>query len=77
MITINIKGTTIRLVDDGITIIANRWINNRVNRVITTCDGTTLDFTTNVNKLYKLSNDMFEDFARIQHEELLDRAELC
>lgn len=61
--------TNIIVHDDGVTIIAQRWIDG-LKRIVTTCDGTTIDMMAKVNNLGTLSNDVFKTFARVQQDEL-------
>jgi len=61
--------TTITLVDSGNMVIAIRFINNRLCRIVTRLDGTCKDFGTKANRLVSLPDELFEEFDRIQSED--------
>ena len=60
--------TTITLVSSGHAIIATRFINNKVCRVVTRLDGTVLDYSIKANRLISLPSELFEEFDRIQDD---------
>jgi len=51
-------------------IVCTRLINNRLNRIITQVDGTTIDLNKKILRVSGLDNEVFEEFARIQMEAL-------
>jgi len=66
----SISDTTILLHDDGITIVTNRFLNKSQCRVITTCDGTTMDFNAKVDAILSLNDTMYERFGLLQASRL-------
>ena len=68
MLYLKTKDTNVVIHDDGITIVTTRVIRNRINRVITMCDGTIGNAAERINSLADISNDMYEQFSRIQKE---------
>jgi hypothetical protein len=62
--------TRVLLHSDGMTMVCTRNVKLRSCRVITTCNGTTGDFTKRANNIAQLDDGMFEDFARIQADSI-------
>ena len=60
--------TTITMPTSGNIIIATRFVGTKICRVITKLDGTTIDFTTKVNRVANLPDELFEEFHRIQED---------
>lgn len=70
MLSITIKGTTCTLQEDFQTIHCTRVISNRICLVITKCGPTTIEFTTIVNRMVGLDDELFNTFDRIRRESI-------
>lgn len=60
--------TTITITNTGELMSATRFINLRICRIMTKVDGTVGDLAKKVDRIYKLDDELFEEFARIQEE---------
>ena len=63
--------TNITIPTSGDILVAIRFIRNRSCRLIVELGGTTIDMSTKVKRVVGLDDYMFEEFARIQENEVI------
>lgn len=74
MLKITKNATTIELLDDGITMVCTRFVNNKLRLIIMLCTGSVGDYANKFNRAIELTDDMFETFDRIRHEAMVSEA---
>jgi len=65
-ITTKLNNTNIVLHDDGSTIVSTRICGTSIHRIISSCNGTTVDYINKVERVSQLCEEVFITFSNLQ-----------